>query len=501
MHILEMLMLTIRKPKNLRLHKAQLWYQKQDSIPTSPRPVPVILGLPKRTTAMLNLIIKLNTIMKVVYANQTTLGEMVGVGREQANRILGKLVKLGLIFKKKNRIGETCWFKPSSFFKDEDVQSQLRRKLPVFYYLSLALLTSCGLLANVTQRNYDNSFITTPTTIFPTKQKNFKIAGKTYPSDIAGETIRLSRSKKVYEQIEIPDYVENISLPLNRDQKIQLSTHSRERIELAVNHVEKKRDLRDRVSFLFWLLRGGIEKLNLQASANAVQSVSSSAQKEQVVQKISKAAYHPLYDYEALKREVFDKKNNVAEIQDSSVRTILSKPVESHVRNCLISAKNEISPIKLANLLAAINNSTNMAPQVYTAQAWQNMKIGELKSLLSKYQIVPLSEPNEEAALLYIEQQRKIVSQEVPKREESVAKSTPVHTDDSIIDSLRNLMDMLDPSCSAKASQDISQSVQKSPQAKEIMVSKVMVAAPPEFSPEYEYTSDDDNDNLEEIYD
>lgn len=89
-----------------------------------------------------------SNMYSIVRVGQTRIANKAKCSREQANRILGKFHKMGLIIKKR-RYNTTCLYTLNPIFQRPDVREALERIIKPFLFLSLSLLTSLGV--NTTQ--------------------------------------------------------------------------------------------------------------------------------------------------------------------------------------------------------------------------------------------------------------------------------------------------------------------------------------------------------------
>jgi hypothetical protein len=110
--------------------------------------------LPKKHKILINYILELeNKSYKEVYPNQTTIGKVIGCGRQRANEIVGELQELGLLTTNYRHM-DSCLYKTTSFLRSPFMAQKLGHIFPSLRKLLLLLVIpfcSGGIKTEATQ--------------------------------------------------------------------------------------------------------------------------------------------------------------------------------------------------------------------------------------------------------------------------------------------------------------------------------------------------------------
>lgn len=255
----------------------------------------VVLGLPQYLTRVMDMLLRFGKQFKVMCFTQSFLAQKLRISREWVNKCLKELARLKLIVKQNNGVKRVCFIKISSVFYDKDMVHQLKYKFPIIsrVILNLAILTPFSPLftqLRIKELNFNKGgnkqSVIEERDFGKTAQRRVRIGSSYYPAEIFSSTVYGSMviyragdnqfgSTQAHDgRCPIPktgngmtrdngagiisEVVERISLPLNRDQKIQLTKFGDDVVRKAIAHMEKRAPKDNPVTYLFWLCAKGL---------------------------------------------------------------------------------------------------------------------------------------------------------------------------------------------------------------------------------------------------
>lgn len=125
-----------------RVRKTNQAWQQKDCIPLehiANNPVQHITALPQKHKDLINYLLEHeNKNHALIYPTQTTLGRVIGCGRQRANEIVGELQNLGLISTNYRHM-TSCLYKTSSFLRTPFMAQKLSHLFPSLKKLLLLL--------------------------------------------------------------------------------------------------------------------------------------------------------------------------------------------------------------------------------------------------------------------------------------------------------------------------------------------------------------------------
>lgn len=233
-----------------------------------------------------------------IYVRQDTIARFVGYkSREQVNRILKMLCEAGIV-SKQYRHKTSCLYKVSSFFNDIHIRSQLKKFLIQLSFIPILLL-----MGDVTQCS----------------RINLLISNRSIDKTFNNINNACAREKKVRSMIK--DYVEEIQSPnLTQGDKISLSRYSEGAIRHALIQLQRQKEIRNSVGFLFVCARSFDEK-----NKSRPYSSNKPSQKEEAAPK--KEPVYRVFSKEEQDRRRLNKLVYLAEVRGESqeyIDTLLS---------------------------------------------------------------------------------------------------------------------------------------------------------------------------------
>jgi hypothetical protein len=175
-----------------------------------------------------------------VYATQTRIGEIVGIGREHCNRLIKELAEDGLITKIYRHM-TSCLYKVSSFFLQQDVLSKMGKFLPTLKALSLVIVT----LLNVGYTEYTRISLSHCNIARTTDTK----WGKT--KIISLRDFLESKKYNPHGYDPIFKAIKDVKLPLTKWGKISLTVFPEEAILYVTNQIMYFKDIDDPYSCFY----------------------------------------------------------------------------------------------------------------------------------------------------------------------------------------------------------------------------------------------------------
>lgn len=143
--------------------KPRRWF-KNDIIP--PRscldnPLDYVLSLTKTEQRLYNALVYHINKYELCYPSQSTIGEWIGIGRQQTNVLIGKLVSLGLLIKQKC-YDDTSLYRLPSFFHKTEVCRILKPFLTAFAFVHNQTLNVASLMAQIPHKIKNTTAILMP---------------------------------------------------------------------------------------------------------------------------------------------------------------------------------------------------------------------------------------------------------------------------------------------------------------------------------------------------
>ncbi len=217
-----------------------------DPQPTCLSPLGAVNGLLESHAKVLNYIIERQIKHKEVYSKIDTIANDLKLGRSTVIRAINKLVRLGFIAKKSNGYNKSCWYKPSSWFKNGDVQKALSRKLFVFAITSFQLLSAFS--ASGTRSTNDFNFIKKLVV------SNYKKSNSLKEEENNQRRILKKKGSMLTPQVEVNEALKKLRIKLNIEQQQALSRFDTELLGKAIDKFNKKPPHKQQFPLLLWLL-------------------------------------------------------------------------------------------------------------------------------------------------------------------------------------------------------------------------------------------------------
>lgn len=143
--------------------KPRKWY-KNDVIPPQEcidNPLDYILALTPREQRLFNALVYHINKYEHCYPSQETIGSWIGIGRQQTNVLIGKLVRLGLLIKQKC-YDDTSLYRLPKFFYKKEVVEVLKPFITAFQFIKNIILNAVNLIAKRSHKNENTTSILMP---------------------------------------------------------------------------------------------------------------------------------------------------------------------------------------------------------------------------------------------------------------------------------------------------------------------------------------------------
>lgn len=260
---------------------------------------------------VLNTILTYKKNMPVVYARADTLAKSAGVSLSTFKRACDFWELNGFMTKKNNGYNKTCWYKPSTWFKDKDVQKALAKKLTVFYFAIKAYLSASLLMS------YDvpNVF-------------NFIYKNKQVPNVNTSTYEEREYQRKIKKGNEVSTVVDRIAkeLKLENYEISQLSNFSDDVLQQSYKVLSRTKNVLNKYRFLLGCCK------NIQAkSQNKPVQTTPKVVKEVVIKKVEEKKYTAMEMANEISK-ILQMPNNAPSIINETVHQGLK---EKAIRNLL----------------------------------------------------------------------------------------------------------------------------------------------------------------------